>query len=280
MVLAGVLAACSTGSSGSPGTGPTSTSSPATSAAGSATGGPGSTAVNLTILGAASLKGALEKATAAYEAATPGVTLTVSTDSSAALATQIQQGAPADVFLSADTSNPKKLVDGGFASGAPVVFAGNRLTVIVPKGNPGGVATPADLAKPGLKIIAAGDAVPITKYASQLVSNLAALPGYPAGFAGAYATNVASKEDNVKAIVAKVELGEGDAGIVYVTDAAASSKVATVAVPDAANVPASYSGVVVKASAHADAARAFLDWLAGPDGQAILASFGFLPPPR
>jgi molybdate transport system substrate-binding protein len=280
MVLAGVLAACSSGTSGSTGPGATSTSSRAPAAAGSATAGPGSTAVNLTILGAASLKGALEKAKAAYEAANPGVTLTVSTDSSAALATQIQQGAPADVFLSADMSNPKKLVDGGFASGAPVVFAGNGLTVIVPKGNPGGVATPADLAKPGLKIIAAGDAVPITKYASQLVSNLAALPGYPAGFAGAYAANVASKEDNVKAIVAKVELGEGEAGIVYVTDAAASSKVATVAVPDAANVPASYSGVVVKASARADAARAFLDWLAGPDGQAVLAGFGFLPPPR
>ena len=88
----------------------------------------------------------------------------------------------------------------------------------------------------------------------------------------------ATKEDNVKAVVSKIELGEGDAGIVYVTDAAASDKVDTVDVPDAANVPATYAGVVVKASRNQEAAQAFLDWLASPAGQAILAKFGFLPP--
>jgi molybdate transport system substrate-binding protein len=93
-----------------------------------------------------------------------------------------------------------------------------------------------------------------------------------------YTANIASKEDNVAAVVSKIELGEGDAGIVYVTDAKTSTKVTTVAVPDAANVPATYGGVVVKASANQAAAQAFLAWLAGPDGQAILASFGFLPP--
>jgi molybdate transport system substrate-binding protein len=235
--------------------------------------------VELTVFGAASLKGALEEAKAAYEAASPGTTITVSTDSSAALETQIEQGAPADVFLSADTTNPKKLVDGGFASGDAVVFARNELTIIVPTDNPGGVASPIDLAKPRLKIIAAGDEVPITKYATQLVQNLAGHPGYPAGFEGAYAANVASKEDNVKAVVAKIELGEGDAGIVYVTDAAASDKVASVDVPSAANVPATYAGVVVKDSPNQEAAAAFLDWFAGPEGRAILADFGFLAPP-
>ena len=80
-------------------------------------------------------------------------------------------------------------------------------------------------------------------------------------------------------VVAKIELGEGDAGIVYVTDAKASTKVAPIDVPDAANVPATYAGVVVKASPNPAAAQAFLDWLAGPDGQAILGGFGFLPPP-
>jgi molybdate transport system substrate-binding protein len=82
----------------------------------------------------------------------------------------------------------------------------------------------------------------------------------------------------VKAIVAKIELGEGDAGIVYVTDVKASTKVTTVDVPDTANVPATYAAVVVKASRSAAAARAFLAWFAGPGGQAILGSFGFLPP--
>jgi molybdate transport system substrate-binding protein len=235
-------------------------------------------AVELTVFGAASLKTALEQAKAAYEAAVPGTTVTLSTDSSAALTTQIEQGAPADVFLSADTANPQKLVDGGFADGAPVAFAGNELTIITPTDNPGGLTTALDLGNAGIRVIAAGDEVPITKYATQLVENLAALPDAPADFAAAYAANVASKEDNVAAVRAKIELGEGDGAIVYVTDAAASDKVATIEVPDGANVPATYAGVVVKASANLEAARAFLDWFAGPDGQEILGNLGFLPP--
>jgi molybdate transport system substrate-binding protein len=235
--------------------------------------------VELTIYGAASLKGALDKVKTAYEAAYGGTTLTISTDSSAALETKIEQGAPSDVFLSADTTNPQKLIDGGFATGSMVIFAGNKLTIIVPRDNPAGITSPKDLAKAGVDIIAAGDEVPITKYATKLVQNLAAQPGYPATFAADYAANVVSKEENVKAVVGKIELGQGDAGIVYVTDAKASTSVVTVDVPDAANVPATYGGVVVKASAHQAEAAAFLAWLAGPDGQGILAGFGFLPPP-
>ncbi len=233
----------------------------------------------MTVFGAASLKGVLDKAKAAYEAANPGVTVTVSTDSSTALATQIQQGAPADVFLSADTKNPQTLADAGLTTGAPVPFAGNKLTVIVPTANTAGITSPKDLAKTGIKVIAAGDDVPITKYATQLVGNLAKEAGYPADFVAKYTANIASKEDNVKAVVAKVELGEGDAGIVYVTDAKASDKVTTVDVPDSANVPATYAGVVIKASPHVDAATAFQTWFDGPDGQAILAAAGFLPSP-
>ena len=272
LVLALVLVACSSGGSASPSSAAASNATEASTVPGSAT--PGA----LTIYGAASLKGVLDKVKTAYEAANPGTTLTISTDSSATLETQIEQGAPADVFLSADTTNPKKLVDKGLAAGAPVTFAGNKLTIIVPTANPAGIKTPADLAKTGVKIIAAGDTVPITKYATQLVGNLAKEAGYPANFVAAYTANIASKEDNVKAIVAKIELGEGDAGIVYVTDAKASTKVTTVDVPATANVPATYAGVVVKASRNAAAAQAFLTWFAGPDGQAILSGFGFLPP--
>jgi molybdate transport system substrate-binding protein len=234
---------------------------------------------NLTIFGASSLKAALEAVASAYETSNPGTTLTISTDSSAALATQIEQGAPADVFLSADTTNPQKLVDAGLAAGQPVAFAGNLLTIIVPADNPAGIDAPADLAKNGLRIIAAGDEVPITKYATQLVDKLAGQPGAPADFAAAYAANIASKEDNVSAVVAKVRLGEGDAGIVYVTDAAGVDGIATIDVPDSANVPASYAGVVVDASSKQAAATAFLEWLAGPDGQAVIAELGFLPSP-
>lgn len=243
-----------------------------------ATAGTNPARTRLTVDAAASLKGALDRARTAYQAALPGTMLTISTDSSTTLETQIEQGAPADVFLSADTANPQKLVGEGLTAGAAVNFAGNQLTVIVPISNPARITTPADLSRPGLKIIAAGDSVPITKYAAQLVSNLAAEPGYPADFAAAYAANIASREDNVGAVVAKVELGEGDAGIVYLTDARASARVASVAVPDSANVLAIYAGVVLKASPDADAAAAFLAWLAGPDGQAILGSLGFRPP--
>jgi molybdate transport system substrate-binding protein len=264
-VVALLLAACV--GSASPGSG-----QPVAGAAAS-----GAPRVELTIYGAASLQGVLAKVKAVYEAAVPGTGLTISTDSSAALETKIEQGAPADVFLSADTANPQKLVDKGLADGKAVVFATNRLVVIVPTSNPAAITSPADLAKPGIKVIAAGDSVPIAKYATQLVANLAREPGYPATFVADYTTNIASKEDNAKAEVAKIELGEGDAAIVYATDARASTRVATIAVPDAANVPARYAGVVVRRPADA-AAAAFLAWFAGPDGQAILGSFGFLPP--
>jgi molybdate transport system substrate-binding protein len=235
--------------------------------------------IELTIFAAASLKGVLNKAKPAYEAANERVTLVISTDSSSALETKIEQGAPADVFLSADATNPQKLLDGDLVSGSLVSFAGNELTIIVPKDNPAGIRSPKDLARAGVDIIAAGGEVPITKYAKQLVDKLAALPGYPTGFASAYAANVVSKEENVGAIVGKIELGQGDAGIVYVTDAAAAHNVATVEVPPGANVPATYVGVVVAASSYPNDAQDFLAWLAGPDGQAILASFGFLAPP-
>lgn len=274
VILVLALAACSSGgSSPSAGTQPPATTQPSTAASSTPTAD-----VELTIYGAASLNGALDRVKTAYQLAAPGVKLTVSTDSSSALETQIEQGAPADVFLSADSTNPKKLVDKGLADGQAITFAGNELIVIVPADNPAGIKSPADLARSGIKVVAAGDEVPITKYAAQLVGNLAREAGYPAGFVAGYTANIVSKEDNVKAIVAKIELGEGDAGIVYVTDAKASTKVATVDIPDSANVPATYAGVVVKASANAAAARAFLDWFAGPDGQAILTSFGFLPP--
>jgi len=274
-VLILVLAACSTGawswsSGGQPAAAaPSSAPASVTPAA----------AVELTIYGAASLKGALEKVKTAYEVVVPGAILTISTDSSAALEMKIEQGAPADVFLSADAGNPQKLVEAGLAEGDPVPFAGNELAVIVPADNPARIRSPADLARAGVKVIAAGDAVPITTYATRLVERLAMEPGYPAGFVAGYTRNVVSREDNAKGVVAKIELGEGDAGIVYVTDAKASTTVAIVDVPESANVPATYAGVVARASRDVAAARAFLDWLAGPGGQAILGGFGFLPPP-
>jgi molybdate transport system substrate-binding protein len=249
---------------------------PGSASAGSVTGA----STELMVYAAASLKAVLAQIKTAYEAATPGITLTIATDSSTALETKIEQGAPADVLLSADTKNPQALVDKGFASGSVVDFAGNLLTVIVPSANPAGIGAPADLAKGGVKVIACSDGVPIQTYTAKWLAKVSGLPAYGADFAARYDANVVTREDNVGSIVAKVALGEGDAGVVYVTDAKASGKVRTIDIPTDQNVPATYGGVVVRSSAHADAAGAFLAWLTGAKGEAILGSFGFVSPSR
>ena len=233
----------------------------------------------VTVFGAASLKSALEQLKTAYESADPGTAVVLSTDSSAALVTQIEQGAPADVFLSADVTNAKKVVDRNLADGALVPFAGNVLTIVVPTENRAKVATPADLAKRGLRVIAAGDEVPITAYATEVVARLASEPSSSSDFAAAYARNIVSREDNVKAVVAKIELGEGDAAIVYATDARASKGVTSIEIPVSANVPATYAGVVVRATRNRPGAHAFLEWMTAPEAQRILAGLGFTPPP-
>jgi molybdate transport system substrate-binding protein len=280
LVAALVVAACGSSTSPSPlpsvslGT-PPPTIGPSDAAGSDVTPAP---PADLTIFGAASLKDALDQLKTTYEAGHPGTTLTISTDSSAALRTQIEQGAAVDVFLSADVTNPQQLVTGGLADGEAVAFAGNLLTIVVPAANPAKIASPADLATPGVKIIAAGDDVPITKYAKQAVDLLAGIPGDPADFAAKYAANVVSREDNVRAVIAKIELGEGDAAIVYVTDARASKKVTTIDIPPQANPPATYAGVVVKASKHLATAHQFLEWMDGAEAQLILTQLGFIAP--
>jgi molybdate transport system substrate-binding protein len=233
---------------------------------------------SLTVYAAASLQGAMRDVSHAYEQSHPGVVLSVSTDASSALEVKIEQGAAADVFLSADMATPQKLVDYGLATGPVTRFAANRLTIIVPVSNPAGIRSPADLAMKGVKVIAAGSSVPVTTYAHQVLANLARLPEYPAGYVARCLANVVSAEDNVAAVVAKVALGEGDAAIVYATDAKATAGVAQIPIPTVANVRATYGGVVVTSSRNAAAAQSFLAWLAGRPGQAILASHGYLPP--
>lgn len=234
--------------------------------------------VPVTVFGAASLKTALEQMADAYGTSHPEATILISTGSSSTLRTQIEEGARADVFLSADTSNPQALVDGGLADGDTVAFATNELTIVVPEGNPGGITSPADLARGDVTIIAAGEDVPITRYATQVVDNLASLPGYPTDFAAAYDANIASREDNVGAVTSKIALGEGDAAIVYVTDAQASD-LETVDIPADANVIATYAGIVTSNASYKSQARAFLDWVRGSTAQQILGGLGFSPQP-
>ena len=277
MLLVAVVVAGCIGFTGDPTRAPDQpTASPATARP---TASPAPGAVELTIFAAASLRTVLEKIKSAYEAANPGTTVTISTDSSAALRTKIEQGAPADVFLSADTTNAEALVAGGFATDDIAYFAGTTLVVVTPRDNPGAVTSPFDLAKRGLRIIAAGDDVPISRYAQAVVGKLAEAPGAPIGFAAAYAANVVSKEDNVRAVLAKIELGEGDAALVYETDARASGTVATIGIPFDLNTWAIYAGVVLRGSPRLAAAQGFLSWLRGRDAGAYLVDAGFFIPP-
>jgi molybdate transport system substrate-binding protein len=240
-------------------------------------GSPQPTPVEITVGVAASLGDAINAAATQYEQTHPNVGVRFSADASSTLRAQIEQGSPIDVFVSADTSNPQQLVDKQLANGPVVPVARNELVIVVPRGS--AVATsPADLGRTGVKVIAAGPEVPISKYAAQLVAQLATLPGYPPDYATRVAANTVSREDNVRAVVAKIALGEGDAGIVYVTDTRGAD-VDTIKIPAGSNVVATYGAVTTTASPHAMDARAFLDWLARPGGRAVLTRFGFLPAP-
>ena len=128
-----------------------------------------------------------------------------------------------------------------------------------------------------MRIVAAGEEVPITKYTSELIGKLSALPDHGPTFADSYPLNVVSREDNVRAVLTKIELGEGDVAVVYGSDATTSKKVTIIDLPPGINVSATYWGVVIGSGTRADSARKFLDWLAGSSGQAILGEFGFAP---
>jgi molybdate transport system substrate-binding protein len=237
--------------------------------------GPG--IVELQVYAAASLKNVLAELAAAYTASNPGTTFAMSTDSSAALATKIEEGAPADVFLSADLASPQRLVDAGLAPDGVTIFAGNELALIVPAANTAGVFAPGDLARDGVKVIAAADGVPIAGYTREMLENLARLDTYPEDFVALVEANVVSREDNVGGIVTKVSLGEGDAGIVYLTDAKAAEGVRAISIPAEYNVSASYGAVALGDAPDAAAAGAFVTWLSSAEAQDILAAHGFKP---
>jgi molybdate transport system substrate-binding protein len=231
----------------------------------------------LNVYAASSLQDVVGALIDAYQRHHADVTIVPAFDATSTLRTQIEEGAPANVFLAADTKNPQELHDAGLA-GTPVTFTENKVTLIVPIDNPGAIDSWTDLASTGVSIIAAGDDVPITKYAEQTIASLAALPDAPAGYADAVIAAIRSREDNVRAVLTKIELSEGDAAFVYVTDAASSQDVTDIGLPDQAAAEATYSGAVVGDNPPA-AAQDFLDWLVDDEAQAIFDSFGFITPP-
>jgi molybdate transport system substrate-binding protein len=232
----------------------------------------------LVVYAAASLGDSLRSLATAYEAGHATVRVVLAFDSSSALRARIEEGAPADVFAAADTENPDRIVQEGLSAGAAVTFARNRLAIVVPDSNPARITQPADLARQGVRIVAAGEAVPVSKYARQLVSRLAALPGAPATFVAGYDANVVSREDNVRAALAKVELGEADAAIVYETDTRSNTLVRSISIPDEVNVAATYAAVAVRRDRDNPAGREFVAWLRGETAQRILGAAGFLAP--
>lgn len=227
-------------------------------------GGSSASPAEIKVFAAASLTAAFTKIGEDLTAAN-GTKVTLNFAGSQALATQIQQAAPADVFASADITNMDKVKD---LVGPPQIFASNQLQIVVEKGNPKGVKGLDDLANPDLKVVLAAPDVPVGKYSQQALEK-----------AGVTVKPV-SQEQDVKAVVSKVSLGEADAGIVYTTDVTAGGdKVEGVDIPEDQNVVATYPIATVKASKAPDQAQAFMDYVLSDQGQQVLKSYGFGPPP-
>ena len=234
--------------------------------------------VKLNVFAAASLQAAFTDIGKAFSQAHSNVTVTFNFAGSDALATQINQGAPADVFASANATQMNNVVTPGNIDGSAVkTMAHNRLVVIYPTANPANIQSLQDLGKSGVKVVLAANTVPVGQYAVQFLGLAAADPSFGADYKTNVLKNVVSYETDVKSVLSKVALGEADAGIVYTTDAATETgKVGTITIPDALNVIALYPIGAVKASKQATTAQAFVDYVLSSAGQATLAKYGFI----
>ncbi|KIF72994.1 ABC transporter substrate-binding protein [Streptomyces sp. 150FB] len=220
--------------------------------------------VDLTVLAASSLTNVFKTAADTYEKEHPGTTVKSSFAGSQDLAAQVKQGSPADVLVTADT----KTMDGVKSdTGTPTIIAKNRLVIATREGNPDKIDNLKDLADPKLKVVLAAPEVPVGRYSQQVLD------------AQKIKVKPVSQEQDVRAVLSRVELGEADAGIVYKTDAAtATGKVDAIDIPDAQNAVAEYPAATLKVSAHKDAAAAFVAWLSTPEAQKILQDAGFQKP--
>ncbi len=219
---------------------------------------------DITVFAAASLTAAFTEIGEAFTVENPDAEVTFNFAGSSALVSQITEGAPVDVFASADLANMDKVTDAGLEVGVPVVFAANLAEIVVEPGNPQGITGVADLADPALVVVQCAPEVPCGAYAEQIFDN-AGITVTPSSF-----------EENVKAVVTKVTLGEADAGVVYRTDViAAGDAAAGVSIPAEINVVADYPVVGLADAPNPDGASGFIDFVLGPAGQQILASYGF-----
>lgn len=195
------------------------------------------------------------------------------------LKTQLENGAPADVFASASALQYDPLVKSGLLE-TGVVFARNRLVVIAPKRGAGLVKTIRDLGKPGVKLVIADRNVPVGALTKAFLEAASKVGGYGADFADRVQNNVVSEESNVRQVALKVSLGEADAGVVYTTDVTPNlaSSVIQIAIPPRLNQIGAYPIGVRQGTANLETARSFVAFVRSSDGQRILARWGFLPP--
>jgi molybdate transport system substrate-binding protein len=222
----------------------------------------------LTVYAAASLTEAFGEIATTFDAAHSGVTTTVSYDGSSTLAEQILEGAPADVFASADLATMAKVVDAGLIAPNPPVVAVNELTIAVPADNPAAITSLADLGRDDVRVVLCAPAVPCGAVAHRVLD------------AAAVAVTPVSEEVNVKGVLTKIAAGEGDAGLIYQTDvAAAAGAVTAIALPDPTLAQTPYPMGIVSASNQIDLAEAFVVYVQSAAGQAILATYGFGTPP-
>ena len=220
---------------------------------------------SITVAAASSLSGAFEAAKAEFEASHPGTSITLSFGGSSSLAQQILDGAPIDVFASADNETMKRVALE--RAGPAMTFTTNTLEIMVEKGNPLGIATLSDLARPDLIYITCAPEVPIGKYSDEVLKR-AGVTVAPSSF-----------EPDVKGIVTKITSGEADAGIVYSTDVvAAGDRAAGITIPVKQNVMASYPIARLYRARHNSTAEAWIDFINGTEGQTILTRFGFISP--
>jgi molybdate transport system substrate-binding protein len=221
----------------------------------------------LSVQAAASLTEAFGVLGKEFEAAHPGVRVKINYAGSATLVQQIINGAPADVFASADQKNMDKVASANLVDGRPIVFATNRLEIAVPQGNPKGIRSLADLAKPGVTVVACAPAVPCGSATKDVLR------------ASGVQLAPASEEDDVKSVLNKVGAGEADAGLVYVTDVnSAKNKVTGVPFPEADKAVNSYPITVLADAPHRDIAGQFVDFVRGSVGRQELTKVGFQVP--
>ena len=247
------------------------------SATGSTT---GAESITLNVFAAASLTNAFGEIGANFTAANPGVAVVFNFAGSNQLATQIGEGAPADVFASANGTQMNVAIESGrVISGTQRTFVRNRLVIATPADNPAGLTGVQDLATPGVKLLFAAKEVPVGQYALDFLDKAEADGALGAGYKAAVLANVVSYEENVRAVLTKVSLGEADAGIVYSSDVAANTtgEVTQVEIPDQFNTVASYPIAPLRDSPNLEIAQQFIDYILAPEGQQVLAAYGFMP---